>query len=548
MKRCFAYVRVSTAKQGEGVSLEAQKEAITAFSEREGFQITQWFTEKETAAKRGRPIFDAMVRDLLKGRADGLVIHKIDRSARNFADWAKIGDLQDAGVDIHFATETLDFRSRGGRLTADIQAVIAADYIRNLREETIKGINGRLKQGLYPFKAPIGYVDNGGGKPKTIDPTRGPLVRQAFELYASGRHSLRSLLKELDERGLRNERGKPISKCCLENMLSNPFYTGIIRIQRSGAIFTGIHKPLIPASLFEDVQDRKAGRTVQKHTRHRYTYRSQFRCKHCDCAMIAERQKGHVYYRCHTAGCPTKTVREELIETTIWQTLRESKLAETDVVKISQRISAWLEGRKDKGRKLALQNELNGVQDKLDRLTDALIDRLIDEDTFAERKQRLLLEQSKLQEQLRDATEKTVDPATVTKFLELVKNVAVTYLIANPGEKREIAEIATSNRVVSGKSVYVEPSKWLSEVSWAIAGLCGGPDQTTDRTRRDMLQGIESQNQIVFANRPKLDGQGRDVSRLINIIEQFAGTDWADKSKPINKVFQQHRYNDEASA
>ena len=169
MKNCYGYVRVSTVKQGDGVSLEAQKEAITAFAARSGFQITQWFEEKETAAKRGRPIFDNMILDLLKGKADGLIVHKIDRSARNFADWAKIGDLQDAGIDIHFATETLDFSSRGGRLTADIQAVIAADYIRNLREETIKGITGRLKQGLYPFKAPIGYVDNGGGKPKTMD-------------------------------------------------------------------------------------------------------------------------------------------------------------------------------------------------------------------------------------------------------------------------------------------------------------------------------------------------------------------------------------------
>ena len=89
-----------------------------------------------------------MIRNLLKGRADGFVVHKIDRSARNFRDWARIAELADQGIDVHFATEPLDFHSRGGRLTADIQAVIAADYIRNLRDETIKGLQGRLKQGL----------------------------------------------------------------------------------------------------------------------------------------------------------------------------------------------------------------------------------------------------------------------------------------------------------------------------------------------------------------------------------------------------------------
>ena len=115
-------------------------------------------------------------------------MHKIDRSARNLRDWSAIGGLSDAGIDVYFATETLDFRSRGGRLTADIQAVIAADYLRNLREETIKGLQGHLKQGLYPFKAPVGYLDQGGGKPRIPDPKTAPLIREVFELYASGQH------------------------------------------------------------------------------------------------------------------------------------------------------------------------------------------------------------------------------------------------------------------------------------------------------------------------------------------------------------------------
>ena len=142
MKSCFGYIRVSTQKQGEGVSLEAQKDAIQAFASHHNLTIAKWFEEKETAAKSGRPIFNQMLKLLQRNAADGLVIHKIDRSARNLKDWAAISDLSDAGVDVYFATESLDFRSRGGRLTADIQAVIAADYIRNLREETKKGING----------------------------------------------------------------------------------------------------------------------------------------------------------------------------------------------------------------------------------------------------------------------------------------------------------------------------------------------------------------------------------------------------------------------
>jgi len=41
MKACFGYVRVSTFKQGDGVSLEAQRDAILAFASRNNLSIQQ---------------------------------------------------------------------------------------------------------------------------------------------------------------------------------------------------------------------------------------------------------------------------------------------------------------------------------------------------------------------------------------------------------------------------------------------------------------------------------------------------------------------------
>src|SRR5208337_5676781 len=106
---------------------------------------------------------------------------------------------------------SLDLNTRGGRLSADIQAVVAADFIRNLREETKKGFYGRLKQGLYPIWAPIGYLDCGGGKVKVPDPKMAGFVREAFELYATGNYSLPRLVEEMYTRGLRNRRGSKVS-------------------------------------------------------------------------------------------------------------------------------------------------------------------------------------------------------------------------------------------------------------------------------------------------------------------------------------------------
>lgn len=69
---------------------------------------------------------------------------------------------------------------------ADIQAVVAADYIRNLREEARRGIAKRFAQGMYPLGAPIGYLNSGSGKAKRVDAARANFIRLAFNWYASG--------------------------------------------------------------------------------------------------------------------------------------------------------------------------------------------------------------------------------------------------------------------------------------------------------------------------------------------------------------------------
>src|SRR5229473_6601872 len=278
-KKYFGYIRVSTAKQGEkGVSLQEQKGAIQQYAQRYGLSIVQWFEERESAAKRGRPVFTEMMKGLRSGMVRGLIVHKIDRSARNLRDWADLGELIDQGVEVQFANESLDLHSRGGRLSADIQAVVASDYIRNLREETRKGFYGRLKQGVYPLPAPIGYRDMGPGKPKETDPIRAPLVRKAFELYAGGGYTLHALKEEVARLGLRNRNNGAISITGLSVMLNNPFYIGIIRLKRTGETFEGGHESLLPRPLFQRVQAVLQGKTNAKGIRHALLFRRMLGC------------------------------------------------------------------------------------------------------------------------------------------------------------------------------------------------------------------------------------------------------------------------------
>src|ERR1043165_811697 len=108
-KKYFSYIRVSTQRQGQaGTSLVEQQAAIDNFARAWDLSIIKRFEERETAARQGRPVFLEMLKELRKRKADGLIIHKIDRSTRNLRDWADLGSLIDSGLEIHFAGESLD--------------------------------------------------------------------------------------------------------------------------------------------------------------------------------------------------------------------------------------------------------------------------------------------------------------------------------------------------------------------------------------------------------------------------------------------------------
>lgn len=460
MKRCYAYVRVSTNKQKkEGVSLEAQEEVIKAYATSNDLTITKWFVETKTAAKRGRGQFREMIGLLRRGSADGLIIHKVDRSARNLRDWADLADLMDNGVELHIALDSMEVSSRGERLYADVQAVVAADYIRNLREETRKGFYGRLKQGLYPLPAPVGYLNQGGGQVKLIDPMKGALVQESFERYSSGDYSLKTLLAEMTDRGLRNTKDGKISLNGISRLLNNPFYYGVIRLKSTGEHFEGKHEPLITKWQYERVQEILTGRCPKRGTTHNYTYRRLFSCGLCGRKLIGETQKGHIYYRCHTKHCQTKCLREEVMHESLSNSLSslrftgdELHLAETlldDLIAKSFQVSQSV--NESYGR------DMRNVDDRISRLTDLLIDGLIDRDVFEIKKNALLERKLSVRDKLKANDENAGWIAEkVRETLELAKRASTSYEIADCIDKRRLVIQTTSNRIVTGKNVSTE--------------------------------------------------------------------------------------------
>lgn len=491
-KKYFSYIRVSTQRQGQlGTSLTEQKAAIERYAQKFDLTIGKYFEERETAAKQGRPVFLEMLRALKKGKANGVVIHKIDRTARNLKDWADFQSLTDLGIEIHFAAESLDLNSRGGSLSADIQAVVASDFIRNLREETKKGIYGRLKQGLYPFRAVVGYLDAGKGNPKKIDRIQTPLIKKVFELYSKGNIGLIKLADLMYDKGLRNKSGKKITINGLSSILHNPFYMGVIKIKKTGEMFAGKHKPIVSKALFDQVQAVFEGKNIPKTEKHFFVFRRQIYCGKCRNFYIAEKQKGETYYRCHTRGCTKGTVREYSIDKEVLKFLKPLELNELEyqyfkqeTLKQSENGEAEFEAEY---RRLKLL--LEQTTERLSKLADAYVDEVFDKETYINKKNKLLLEQQEFKEKLSNLKANS-DAATkkLEAFLELVNSAYLSFESGTPEKKQELVKTVFSNCEIEDKNVLVKPEYPFQLIAERQPFTSGSPYREAARTFRSLFK------------------------------------------------------------
>lgn len=465
MKNVFGYIRVSTTEQDNGVSPEEQKDAIVRYAEKHELNIIQWFQETKTAAKQGRPLFNKMMKLVREGKSIGVIIHKVDRSARNLRDWASIGDLIDKGFEFHFANESLDMKQRGGRLAADIQAVIASDFIRNLREETLKGLYGRLKQGIYPFGAPIGYLNTGKGNVKIIDKIMGPLVRKAFEQYATGNYTLEMLVEEMQKLGLRNSKGNSIKLTGLALILHNPFYTGIMKIK--GKTFQGKHEPLVSPKLFLKVQNILQGKTNTRSIKHEFLFRKLIKCGDCNYSLIGEKQKGNVYYRCQTKECQTKTIREDSIEKAVVLSFEDIHLQPLEDKVLNELLEEvqmnWSTTEKNFEDSFKLQQ--NKILQKIDRLTDAYFEGIIDKTQLETKKEHFMIELQGLKKKEGQFDKQREAIFRKAKnFLEQIKSVEKSYQTGIKEEKRKIIKTITSNLTIEGRKLMITMKSPFNEL------------------------------------------------------------------------------------
>ncbi len=209
------YLRVSTKEQAErggeaeGFSIPAQRQACQRKAEALGAAVVAEFVDRgESARSADRPELQRLLQYLRREPVSYVIVHKVDRLARSRADDVVINlAIQQSGARLVSVSENID-ETPSGMLLHGIMSSIAEFYSRNLANEVSKGLVQKAEAGGTTGRAPVGYKNviyfDAGREIRTVelDPERAPLMRWAFEAYASGEWTLRRLLEELTARGL----------------------------------------------------------------------------------------------------------------------------------------------------------------------------------------------------------------------------------------------------------------------------------------------------------------------------------------------------------
>ena len=188
-KMCGLYLRVSTEDQArEGFSLPEQKERLEAYCKFNGYEIVEYYEDAGISAKTGnkRPEFDRMLEDGKKGKINMIVALKLDRITRSIRDWEMLLDYEDKyNVNLAFVNDDINTTTANGKMVSRIMMSVSQNEIERTSERTKIGLEGAIKEGHIPHKAPIGYMHY--EKKLIPDPKTKDIVIRIFNLYIEGK-------------------------------------------------------------------------------------------------------------------------------------------------------------------------------------------------------------------------------------------------------------------------------------------------------------------------------------------------------------------------
>jgi site-specific DNA recombinase len=349
------YIRWSTEDQGEGTTLEVQREACTAYMISQGWQMQPDLIYVDDGVSGGsldRPSLSRLRAAVAAGQVDGVVVYKLDRLSRSVVDMVKLVlDEWEGHCFVKSAREPIDTVSQTGKLFF-YQLMSFAEWERSvIRERTFAGKLRRAQEGRNPgISAAYGYRLGGSGLP-VIEPAEAAVVELIFRLYLSGLGCMQ-IARRLAELGHPSPGGRTWSSGQISRLLSNPVYRGALvygkqttsrgrrrKSDQPHVVREGALPGIVDSATFSAVQAVKAGRPGLRRgqgsgrslsSKSLLTGLLRCRCGHAYCGNGGSGPRSQYrYYYCAAAqsrgpdACDAGRIRQEELDGLVCQALLE---------------------------------------------------------------------------------------------------------------------------------------------------------------------------------------------------------------------------------
>ncbi len=425
-KKCYIYIRVSTAMQVEGYSLEAQKERLTKFAAFQEMEVVREYCDAGKSGKSitGRPEFTRMLQDIAESEEDidFILVFKLSRFGRNAADVLNsLQYIQDYGVNLICVEDGIDSSKDSGKLTITVLSAVAEIERENILVQTMEGRKQKAREGKWNGgQAPFGYTLDSKNSTLVVNPEEAEMVRLIFDKFVHTDMGADTICDYLNQHGytkkrVRDQEVSHFTRSFLMRVLDNPVYTGKIaygksatekvkgsrdeykRVKTDDYLLTdGLHDAIIDEETWEAARQKRkrtGQRWVKTHSlEHEHILSGIIKCPLCGAGMTGTVYRRHnkktdeykdtFYYRCHhrkradgkLCDFAPKLNQDKFnseVEDVIRYMVREGRFREYMKNKLDEQVDvSYLEDEKKQ-----LQGQLQQVQGAKKKLLQ-MIDRL----------------------------------------------------------------------------------------------------------------------------------------------------------------------------
>ncbi len=458
------YARKSSeAKERQVASIGDQKAECKKCALDNGLEIVKELEESGSAYKpHNRPLFDTMLKMIKRGEADAILTWKPDRLCRNPEEGGKLLQMLQDGVIREIRSPLGEvYTPDSDQLILQIHFGMATQYSKVISQNVRRAMKHKVNRGEYFRSAPIGYLNYGevrGTKTIKPDPLKALVIKKAYEMYATGFHSLRSIAQFLFDNGITSGKGKMLGNSNIRKILSNPVYYGYFYYK--GELFKGTYEPIVSKALFDLVQSKAGDRTKNRVNSWNQEYNGLIKCGECGGSITTTVKKKFykgtnrtVLYHYHHCTKKKGVCSQAPITTDKLEDLLNKKFEQLSIDNEVWRLGLDLvkarhdfEVKQNNTQLDHFRNQYDRIQTRINNLVKLRTDNELTAEEFKEQKNNLLQDRARIEELLND-TKYSADNwiELVETFLNDVFHIKEVMEMGEKEEKRNMIIKLCSN-------------------------------------------------------------------------------------------------------